>query len=228
MNRRQFLHALAVTGLVLPGASLAAATVHAQELFAISLEDVKKVPRKFRRTEVAYYGSERPGTIVIDTASRYLYLIKPGGKAIRYGIGVGRQGFSWSGRATIRHKAKWPRWTPPEQMVARDPFAAKWAAGMPGGPTNPLGARALYLFQGNVDTLYRIHGTFQPESIGKAVSSGCIRLLNVDIVDLYQRVPIGTQVLVMQRGQSDAVARKELLPKIKFAPAVRQNFNRNR
>ena len=217
-----------MTGLLMSGASLVQASAHAQELFTISQEDVEKVPRRFRRREVSYYGNEAPGTIVIDTASRYLYFIEPGVTAIRYGIGVGRQGFSWSGRAIIRRKVKWPRWTPPEQMVARDPFAAKWADGMPGGPANPLGARALYLFQGDVDTLYRIHGTFQPESIGKAVSSGCIRLLNMDIADLYERVHVGTQVLVMQRELRDALAREEPLPKIKFAPIVRQNFNLNR
>jgi lipoprotein-anchoring transpeptidase ErfK/SrfK len=117
---------------------------------------------------------------------------------MRYGIGVGRQGFSWSGEARIQHKAKWPRWTPPASMVKRDKFAAKWAQGMPGGPKNPLGARALYLFQGGVDTLYRIHGTFVPSSIGKAVSSGCIRMLNVDVADLYERVSLGTRVIVLQ------------------------------
>jgi lipoprotein-anchoring transpeptidase ErfK/SrfK len=146
-----------------------------------------------------------PGTIVIDTASKYLYLVLNGGKAMRYGIGVGRQGFSWAGTATIRRKAKWPTWTPPAAMVARDEFAAKWAGGMPGGPANPLGARALYLYKGNRDTLYRIHGTIVPSSIGKAVSSGCIRMLNADVADLYERVPVGTKVVVLQ-GRSPFVA----------------------
>jgi lipoprotein-anchoring transpeptidase ErfK/SrfK len=226
MNRRQFSRLVSSTFLaMLPGVPVARAMVHLQEPFTISWQAVNKVPRRFRRRVVAYSSSEPPGTIVIDTASRYLYLVRPGNKAVRYGIGVGRQGFSWSGRATIRWKAKWPRWTPPAAMVARDAFAAKWADGMPGGPTNPLGARALYLFQGNIDTLYRIHGTFQPESIGKAVSSGCIRLLNIDIADLYERVPIGTQVIVIQRGQRPALAREESRPKIKPVPVVRQNFN---
>jgi len=237
MNRRQFFKLVASTCLAtMPGVSVAGAVVHLQEQFTISSRDVEKIPRRFRRQEVAYFGGEPPGTIVVDTASRYLYLVEPGGTAIRYGIGVGRQGFSWSGRAIIQRKAKWPRWTPPATMVARDPFAAKWADGMPGGPTNPLGARALYLFQGNVDTLYRIHGTFQPESIGKAVSSGCIRLLNVDIADLYERVPIGAQVIVIQRGLPGAVAKlrgavprkKGTSPKLKPALAVRRNFNLDR
>jgi len=133
---------------------------------------------------------------VIDVDSRFLYLTLPGGRAYRYGIGVGKQGFEWSGTAFIRRKAKWPRWIPPKEMVARDHLAAQWADGMPGGPDNPLGARALYLYQGDIDTLYRIHGTSQPQSIGRAVSSGCIRLLNADVADLYERVPVDTKVIV--------------------------------
>lgn len=229
MNRRQIMHAIGLTSItLLPGTSLAGTFPEIGEQFAISQDDAESVPRRFRRKEVAYFGDEAPGTIVVDTANRYLYFIEPGGKAVRYGIGVGRQGFSWSGRAVIRRKAKWPRWIPPAQMVARDPYAAKWADGMPGGPTNPLGARALYLFQGNVDTLYRIHGTFQPESIGRAVSSGCIRLLNMDIADLYERVPIGTQVVVLQGGSPDAVAKEEQPAKTEPTPNVRRNFNLNR
>jgi lipoprotein-anchoring transpeptidase ErfK/SrfK len=122
--------------------------------------------------------------------------------AMRYGIGVGREGFSWSGDAVIQRKAEWPKWTPPAEMVARDPKAAEWANGLPGGLSNPLGARALYLFQGNRDTLYRIHGTTEPYSIGTNVSSGCIRLINQDIVDLYSRVPVGTRVVVLPADAS--------------------------
>jgi len=155
------------------------------------------VSRRFRRKEVAYETSEVPGTIIVDVDARQLYFTLPGGRAQRYGIGVGKQGFEWSGAAVIRRKAKWPRWVPPKEMVARDHLAAQWASGMPGGPDNPLGARALYLYQGEVDTLYRIHGTSQPQSIGKAVSSGCIRLLNADVADLFERVPIGTKVVVL-------------------------------
>jgi lipoprotein-anchoring transpeptidase ErfK/SrfK len=168
--------------------------------FPISQSEVLKVPAKFRRRMVRFNGEYPAGTIVVDTRRKYLYFVQGGGRAMRYGIGVGRQGFSWSGDAIIRRKAKWPTWTPPAAMVERDPFAAEWADGMPGGPRNPLGARALYLYQGNVDTLYRIHGTFVPSSIGKAVSSGCIRMINADVADLYNRVPTGTRVVVLQNA----------------------------
>ncbi len=156
----------------------------------------KTLPQ-YKRRVVAYQTAESPGTIIVDTASRHLYFIETGGKATRYGIGVGRQGFAWSGTATIKRKAEWPRWTPPASMIARQPELAKYAGGMDGGIGNPLGARALYLYQGDRDTLYRLHGTNEPWSIGKAVSSGCIRLLNDDIVDLYNRAPAGTRVVVL-------------------------------
>jgi lipoprotein-anchoring transpeptidase ErfK/SrfK len=175
---------------------------------------VRKVPAKYRRKLVRFDGDYGPGTIVIDTKNRFLYLVMEGSRAIRYGIGVGRQGFSWGGTAVIRRKAKWPTWTPPAEMVARDELAAEWADGMPGGPRNPLGARALYLYQGNQDTLYRIHGTFVPSSIGKAVSSGCIRMINYDVADLYERVPIGTKVIVVQDGLRGVG--RELKPKRRF------------
>lgn len=152
---------------------------------------------KYRRQIVGYAGSEPAGAIVVDPHRRFLYLVLQNGRALRYGVGVGRQGFSWSGRATIRRKAQWPTWTPTSRMIERNPELARWAGGMPGGPDNPLGARALYLYQGKRDTLYRIHGTNEPWSIGRAVSSGCIRLLNGDITDLYVRVPLGTPVLVL-------------------------------
>lgn len=175
------------------------------EEYPISRSDIQKVPPKYRKKVVRFFADYPPGTIVVDTRQKFLYLVQPAGKAIRYGIGVGRQGFSWSGSAVIKRKAKWPTWTPPAAMVERDEFAAKWANGMPGGPGNPLGARALYLYQGNVDTLYRIHGTIVPSSIGKAVSSGCIRMINADVADLYDRVPTGTRVVVLQ-GRSQLVA----------------------
>lgn len=142
---------------------------------------------------VPYHGPEVPGTIIIDTNARFLYLIIDGGQARRYGVGVGREGFEWSGVNVITRKAEWPRWTPPPEMVARDPVAAQWASGMPGGPDNPLGARALYLGE----TLYRIHGTNAPWTIGHAVSSGCIRMRNEDVIDLYNRVAIGAKVIVL-------------------------------
>lgn len=141
-----------------------------------------------------------PGTIVVDPANKFLYLIQADGTSMRYGIGVGRDGFSWSGDAVIRAKREWPWWFPPKEMMERDPEAAKYPNGMEGGLQNPLGARALYLYQGNVDTLYRLHGTNDPSSIGKAVSSGCVRLMNQDVIDLYNRVPIGTKVVVLEGG----------------------------
>ena len=134
------------------------------------------------------------GTVVIDTASRHLYLVQQGGRALQYGIGVGRQGFAWHGTAKIERKAEWPGWTPPRDMVKRRPDLPDHMAG---GIDNPLGARAMYLFQGNRDTLFRIHGTNEPDTIGKAVSSGCIRMNNADVIDLYQRVPVGTRVVVL-------------------------------
>ena len=134
------------------------------------------------------------GTIVIDTSSRHLYLVQQGGRALQYGIGVGRQGFAWHGTARIERKAEWPSWTPPRDMVKRRPDLPEHMAG---GIDNPLGARAMYLFQGNKDTLFRIHGTNEPDTIGKAVSSGCIRMNNADVIDLYQRVPVGTKVVVL-------------------------------
>jgi lipoprotein-anchoring transpeptidase ErfK/SrfK len=137
---------------------------------------------------------EPPGTIVIDTASRHLYLVQPGGGAIQYGIGVGRQGFEWKGIARVGHKSEWPRWIPPKEMLQRRPDLPEQ---MDGGLDNPLGARALYLFKGDKDTLFRIHGTNEPDSIGKAVSSGCIRMMNADVIDLYQRVGVGTRVVVL-------------------------------
>lgn len=236
MNRRQMLRLSTLFGACALGAPAALAITHPDEQFPIDESDANLVPEKFRRQAVSYSGPEKPGTIVVDTANRYLYLVQPNGEALRYGIGVGRQGFSWSGRADVRWKQKWPRWTPPAEMVKRDANAARWANGMPGGPTNPLGARALYLFQGKVDTLYRIHGTADPRSIGKAVSSGCIRLLNVDVADLYERVKPGAQVVVKQKGSRNPTpkpvnpapqleAREETIkPK---AQIVKRNFNLN-
>ncbi len=152
---------------------------------------------QFRRQLVRYTGGEWPGTIVVDTRNRHLYHVREGGTAMRYGIGVGRAGFTWEGEAYVARKARWPRWTPPAEMVSRDPKAAKWALGMPGGPENPLGARALYLFDlSGRDTLYRIHGTNDPSSIGKNLSSGCIRMLNQDIAELHLRVTLKSRVVV--------------------------------
>jgi lipoprotein-anchoring transpeptidase ErfK/SrfK len=158
-----------------------------------------ELPAPLRRQIVAYDGNEQAGTIIIDTAHTFLYLTLGNGKAMRYGIGVGREGFTWSGVQQITRKAEWPDWIPPAEMVARQPYLPRWVGG---GPGNPLGARALYL--GNTD--YRIHGTNDPTTIGKRVSSGCIRLRNEDVEDLYQRVGVGTKVVVLPNDQRSVSA----------------------
>jgi lipoprotein-anchoring transpeptidase ErfK/SrfK len=167
------------------------------ERFPIAAADLGKLDPKYRRQQVAYKTSEPAGTVVVDTARRYLYLVGENGRAMRYGIEVGREGFGWNGVATIARKAQWPTWTPPAEMVARDPRTAPFARGMPGGPENPLGSRALYLYQDGRDTLYRIHGGGRPSTLGKATSSGCIRLLDHDVIDLYNRIPNGTRTVVL-------------------------------
>lgn len=144
----------------------------------------------YQRQEVEYSGHEKPGTIVIDTPNKFLFLVQPGARALRYGIGVGRPGFTWSGVKTISRKAEWPDWTPPAEMLERRPDLPTH---MDGGPANPLGARALYLGS----SLYRIHGTNEPYTIGTNVSSGCIRMMNEDVIDLYNRVPVGTKVIIL-------------------------------
>ena len=149
-----------------------------------------EVPAKFHRQDVAYDGPERPGVIVIDTPNKFLFLVEPGGRAMRYGIGVGRPGFAWSGVKSITRKAEWPAWTPPPEMLLRRPDLPRH---MDGGPENPLGARALYLGS----SMYRIHGTNEPWTIGQNVSSGCIRMMNEDVIDLYDRVRVGTKVIVI-------------------------------
>ena len=169
------------------------------ERFPLPATDLSEIDEKYLRTIVPYVTREQPGTIIIDTPNRYLYLVQENGMAIRYGIGVGADGMKWSGRAYVGRKAEWPRWTPTLAMIRRDPEKnAPWAAGMPPGLENPLGPRALYLYQNGRDTLYRIHGTNEPHTIGTSVSSGCIRMLNQDIIDLYKRVPITTIVVVLQ------------------------------
>jgi lipoprotein-anchoring transpeptidase ErfK/SrfK len=167
------------------------------ERFPLQAVELGTLDPRFRRQHVRYQTTEPPGTVVVDTSNRYLYLVSGGGRAIRYGIEVGREGLAWNGVANIARKAEWPKWTPPAEMVARDPRTAPYAGGMPGGPENPLGARALYLYQDGRDTLYRIHGGGKPRTLGKATSSGCIRLLDHDAIDLYQRVPIGARTVVL-------------------------------
>jgi lipoprotein-anchoring transpeptidase ErfK/SrfK len=151
----------------------------------------EQLQAQFQRQVVFFRTSEPPGTIIVDTPSRYLYLVQGNNRAIRYGIGVGRDGFQWSGALNITRKQEWPDWTPPPEMIQRQPYLPRFMAG---GPGNPMGARALYLGT----TVYRLHGTNAPETIGTAVSSGCFRLVNPDIIDLYERVPVGTRVVVRQ------------------------------
>jgi lipoprotein-anchoring transpeptidase ErfK/SrfK len=159
-----------------------------------------RIEPRFLRQEVSYQTNEVPGTIVVDTRAHYLYLVQPGGKAIRYGVGLGKDSFAWSGRGKIQWKAKWPRWTPPQDMVARQPELRQFASAEGGatpGLNNPLGARALYIFQNGQDTLYRVHGTPDWQSVGRATSSGCVRMLNQDVIDLFGRVPAGAEIVVI-------------------------------
>lgn len=170
------------------------------EKYPVPAVDLKKVDKKFYRQQVDYFSYEPIGTVVVDTKNFYLYLIEGNGKAMRYGVGLGRAGFEWSGRARIGWKQEWPKWTPPAEMIERQPELEPYSTengGMPPGLTNPLGARALYIFQGSFDTLYRVHGSPEYWSIGKAVSSGCVRLMNQDIIDLYERVPTHSKILVI-------------------------------
>jgi len=170
------------------------------EPFPLPAIPYQEIDPVYLRQEVADPTGERPGTLVVDTAQRFLYLVRENGRAMRYGVGIGRDGFSWSGRAIVQWKQKWPKWTPPGEMIARQPELEPYSAengGMPPGLDNPLGARALYIFQNGEDTLYRLHGSPEYQSIGKAVSSGCVRLINQDICDLYDRVPTRTPILVI-------------------------------
>ena len=169
------------------------------EPFPIPAVDLSQIDPRFWRREVADPTGQRPGTIVVDPANRFAYLVEPGGRAIRYGVGVGREeAFNFQGEANIARKAEWPHWTPTADMIAREPKRyGPYRAGLPGGINNPLGARALYLYRGGVDTHYRLHGTVEPETIGTMVSSGCVRFINQDIIDLYRRVPLGTRVVVL-------------------------------
>jgi lipoprotein-anchoring transpeptidase ErfK/SrfK len=154
----------------------------------------EQLPPQYQRQVVLYRSSEPAGTIIVHTAERFLYVVQPNGRALRYAIGVGREGFQWQGLLHITRKQEWPDWTPPPEMIERQPYLPRFMAG---GPGNPMGARALYLGA----TIYRIHGTNQPQTIGSAVSSGCFRLINPDVIDLYERIPVGTKVIVRQRPE---------------------------
>ena len=222
LSRRSFL---SLTAAGLSGAALSACTTGSREIaagpppapepdlgsyaamysarqdggFMLPAIPIERMDRRFLRQMVPDPTGERPGTIVVDTSSHFLYLVREGGQAMRYGVGLGRAGFEWSGRAAVQWKQAWPKWTPPDEMIARQPELAKYSAdngGMAPGLDNPLGARALYIFQDGEDTLYRVHGSPEWWSIGKSVSSGCVRLVNQDIIDLYNRVPNSTPIMV--------------------------------
>ncbi|MCF6303365.1 MAG: L,D-transpeptidase [Devosiaceae bacterium] len=213
-SRRSFMlgAACALTGASLPGFAMAAtkqeqldeaAKYHEMygampnERFPIPAVDLRLIDPAYLRRFGDYQSTEMPGTVIVDTAQKVLFLTLPEGKAIRYGIGIGRAGFEWSGRALINHKKMWPTWTPPSEMIEREPELEEWRRGMPPSLENPLGARALYIFQDGRDTLYRVHGTGDAQSIGFAVSSGCVRLLHQDVIDLYNRVPNKTPIVVI-------------------------------
>jgi lipoprotein-anchoring transpeptidase ErfK/SrfK len=184
----------AALGLVLSASHSLAQQPDVGDQPGLIADDSVQLDPEYKRTAVLYRTNEPPGTIIISTADRHLYLVQGNGRAIRYGIGVGRDGFQWQGLLNISRKAEWPDWTPPPEMIARQPYLPRFMAG---GPGNPLGARALYLGA----TVYRIHGTNRPDTIGTAVSSGCFRLVNTDVSDLYDRVPVGTKVIVRQKPQ---------------------------
>ena len=167
--------------------------------YVIPAVPIEKLDPRYYRQEVRDPTGERPGTVIVDTGNHYLYYVLPSGRAMRYGVGLGRAGFEWSGSAVIQWKRKWPTWTPPEEMILRKPELAKYSAangGMAPGLDNPLGARAHYIFQDGVDTLYRVHGSPEWWSIGKSVSSGCVRMINQDVIDLYERVKNGAPIVV--------------------------------
>jgi lipoprotein-anchoring transpeptidase ErfK/SrfK len=201
--------ALLLTGLLLGGcmqgtlesASDANLTPRDRKLLANAPYAQANIPVAYQRSIVSYHRKEAPGSIVIDSDSRYLYFVLPGGRAIRYGVTVGEEALSWYGIARVGRKEEWPSWVPTAEIKKR-------IAGLPdrvdGGPANPMGARGIYLYQGNKDTLFRIHGTNQPELIGQAISSGCIRMTNEDVIDLYNKVKVGTIVVVLAPHQGDS------------------------
>jgi lipoprotein-anchoring transpeptidase ErfK/SrfK len=190
-----------LTGMFVAAIGLILATPHASaqqpdrgDEPGLVADDTYELDPEWQKQVVYFRTTEAPGTIIISTSERHLYLVQPGGRAIRYGIGVGREGFTWQGLLKISRKQEWPDWRPPPEMIQRQPYLPRFMAG---GPGNPLGARALYLG----DTDYRIHGTNQPLTIGHAVSSGCFRLVNPDVIDLFSRVPVGTKVVVLQAAK---------------------------
>ncbi len=208
MANRGLLLVLFAAGLVLGGcmqstlepASEANLTARDKKLLAVAPYAQATIPDPYKRHIVDYHRKEMPGTIVVDSDARYLYYVLPGGKAIRYGVTVGEEALAWSGVAKVGRKAEWPSWTPTAEIKERIDVPNYVGP----GPQNPLGARALYLYEDGKDTLYRIHGTNQPEYIGQAISSGCIRMTNEDVIDLYKRVKMGSVVVVLAPGQGDS------------------------
>jgi lipoprotein-anchoring transpeptidase ErfK/SrfK len=196
--------------LLEPGARSSVQSIAPNRDSAAPADVTTDIPARLHRQQVNYATTEAPGTIVVDTPNTYLYFVLGGGKAIRYGIGVGRDGFTWSGAKTIERKSEWPDWLPPAEMLQRQPYLPRFMAG---GPGNPLGARAMYLS----GTVYRIHGTNKPSSIGQHVSSGCIRMLNEDVIDLYSRTRVGTRVVVLPMDHRH-IAMADLAPQPVGAP----------
>jgi len=194
VSRRALVMSMFAAGL-LPGCK------SSQELlgepFPVYQDDTMKIAPEYRRTTVDYRTKEPPGTIVVDTRERFLYHVQPNGQATRYGVGVGRAGRDWFGEAVVARKAVWPVWVPTREHLAEFPKHAKYIHGMPGGSSNPMGARALYLYQGEVDTQIRIHGAILPDMIGKRSTAGCISLINIDVIHLYDRVDIGSRTVIL-------------------------------
>ena len=185
---------IAALGLVLTTSYASAQQPDRGDEPGLVADDAYQLEPEWQKQVVYFRTTEAPGTIIVVTAERHLYLVQGNGRAIRYGIGVGREGFTWQGLVNITRKSEWPDWTPPPEMIARQPYLPRFMAG---GPGNPLGARAMYLGT----TVYRIHGTNRPDTIGTAVSSGCFRLVNRDVADLYERVPVGTKVVIRQKPE---------------------------
>ena len=193
VSRRQFLSSALATSLLLNDRTIA----NSAEPFPIKMNEDQAVEYKWRRRDMAYQSNETPGTIVVESRNCFLYHVLGGGMATRYGVSVGKSAMAWTGEATIKKMTPWPIWVPAPYHLQLMPSMAKWIHGMPGGPDNPLGARAMYLYQGEVDTINRIHGGSKPEDIGSRRTAGCIGMLNVDVIHLYANVQIGTRVVMI-------------------------------
>ena len=193
ISRRAMMASMLGWGLVSSRDALALSG----EPFPVFESDVQQIPYKFRQRDIDFPTAEPPGTLIVDTGERFLYHVLGNGRATRYGVGVGKAGRTWYGEAEIKRKEKWPVWVPTPEHLAEFPNMAKFIHGMPGGRDNPMGARALYLYQGEVDTVIRIHGAIKPSMIGKKTTAGCISLLNVDVIHLYERVELGAKVVIL-------------------------------